>query len=80
MASLYRKFLALELRFVKSTNWSFYGHEEDDIYGGLQGFFGLKEFQTSMQFAQEIKALTEIDRAEIRTGLTQNGYEILQAA
>ena len=43
-------------------------------------FFGLKEGETSMQFAQEIKALTEQDRAEIRAGLVQNGYEILQAA
>lgn len=42
-------------------------------------FFGTKEGQTAMQFAQEIKALTEADRAEIRAGLEKNGYEILQA-
>lgn len=43
-------------------------------------FFGLKEGQTSMQFAQEVKALTEADRAEIKAGLEKSGYEILQAA
>jgi hypothetical protein len=43
-------------------------------------FFGLHPNQTTMQFAQEIKALTEDDRKEIRAGLEANGYEILQAA
>ncbi len=43
-------------------------------------FFGIKEGQTSMQFAQEIKALTAEDRVEIGAGLAQNGYEILNAA
>lgn len=43
-------------------------------------YFGAKEGQTSMQFAQEIKALTAEDRAEIGKGLEQNGYEILNAA
>lgn len=43
-------------------------------------YFGAKEGQTAMQFAQELKALTEQDRADIRAGLEQNGYEILQAA
>lgn len=42
-------------------------------------FFGLHQGQTSLQFGQEIKALTAEDRAEIRAGLEQNGYEILQA-
>ena len=32
-------------------------------------FFGLKEGQTSMDFAKEVKALTEADRAEITAGL-----------
>ncbi len=43
-------------------------------------FFGLKEGQTSMSFAQEVKALTPEDRAEITKGLEQNGYEIIGAA
>ncbi len=43
-------------------------------------YFGLHVGQTSMQFAQEIKQLSEADRAEIKTGLEQNGYVILQAA
>lgn len=42
-------------------------------------FFGLKEGQTALQFGQEIKALTEQDRKEIREGLEQNGYTIVQA-
>lgn len=42
-------------------------------------FFGLRDGQTAMQFAQEIKALTETDRSEIRAGLEQNGYEIVQS-
>lgn len=42
-------------------------------------FFGLKSGQTSMDFAKEIKELTEEDRKDIRLGLEQNGYEILQA-
>lgn len=43
-------------------------------------YFGLKTGQTPVEFGREIKALTEDDRAEIRKGLEQNGYEILQAA
>jgi hypothetical protein len=40
-------------------------------------FFGLHAGQTNMQFAQEIKALTDADKAEITAGLVQNGYEIV---
>lgn len=43
-------------------------------------YFGLKEGQTSLQFAHEIKQLTEQDRAEIKEGLEGVGYEIVQAA
>lgn len=43
-------------------------------------FFGLKDGQTKLQFGQEVKQLTEKDRAEIKAGLEQNGYEILPAA
>jgi len=43
-------------------------------------FFGLHNGQTTMEFAKEIKALTDDDRKEIRAGLEQSGYEILQAA
>jgi len=42
-------------------------------------FFGLKEGQTSMDFAKEVKALTEADRAEITAGLNGQGYKIVAA-
>jgi hypothetical protein len=42
-------------------------------------YFGLHPGQTGLQFGQEIKALTEQDRKELREGLEKNGYEILQA-
>lgn len=40
-------------------------------------FFGLHDGQSPMQFAKEVKELTEADKAEIKTGLEQNGYEIV---
>lgn len=43
-------------------------------------FFGLHSGQTNMQFAQEVKALTDADKTEIRAGLEKLGYEIIQAA
>lgn len=44
-------------------------------------FFGLKENQRPMEFAQEIKALTEDDRKEIKEGLEKTGaYKIVQTA
>lgn len=42
-------------------------------------FFGLHAGQTSMDFAKEIKALTDADRIEIAAGLKANGYEIVAA-
>lgn len=42
-------------------------------------FFGLKEGQTSIEFGKELKQLTTEDRAEIKAGLEQNGYEIIAA-
>ena len=35
-------------------------------------FFGTKEGQTKLQFAQEVKALTPEDRAEMTPGLEAN--------
>lgn len=32
-------------------------------------FFGVREGQTKLQFGQEVKALTEADRAELKPGL-----------
>lgn len=43
-------------------------------------FFGLKHGQTALDFGKEIKALTDADKAEIKAGLEQSGYEILQSA
>lgn len=40
-------------------------------------FFGLKAGQTNIQFAQEYKALPPEDRAEIRKGLEEKGYVII---
>lgn len=42
-------------------------------------FFGLKDGQSTMDFAKEVKALTEQDRSDIKNGLEKNGYEIIQA-
>jgi hypothetical protein len=42
-------------------------------------FFGVREGQTAMDFGKELKQLTEADRAEIKAGLQQNGYEIIAA-
>lgn len=39
-------------------------------------FFGRKQGQTLMEFRNELKALTDADRAEIREGLQQLGYNI----
>lgn len=43
-------------------------------------YFGLKHGQTALDFGREIKALSEADKAEIKAGLEQNGYQILQSA
>lgn len=48
--------------------------------GACKDFFGLKPGQTALQFGQEIKALTDADKAEIKDGLEKNGYEIMQSA
>jgi hypothetical protein len=48
--------------------------------GACRDFFGLKEGQSAMDFGKELKQLTDADRAEIKAGLEQNGYEILAAA
>ena len=40
-------------------------------------FFGCKEGQSKMEFSQELKKLTEGDRAEISAGLEMNGYKIV---
>jgi hypothetical protein len=46
--------------------------------GAFIDFFGLREGQTKMQFLKdEIKALTDADRAEIEQGLQANGYEFV---
>lgn len=42
-------------------------------------FFGLQHGQTAMDFGKELKQLTDKDRAEIKEGLTQLGYEIVAA-
>ena len=44
--------------------------------GACIHFFSLKDGQSLVQFGQEVKQLTEQDRAEIKAGLIQNGYEI----
>lgn len=40
-------------------------------------YFGLLPDESSMQFAQEVKQLTDIDRAEIKEGLCKEGYAII---
>ena len=43
-------------------------------------FFGLRNEQTKMQFAQEWKTLSDADRAEIHVGLVKLGYKITTAS
>ena len=43
-------------------------------------FFGVKDGQTPMQFAKEVRELTTDDRADITLGLEKNGYKIIQSA
>ena len=40
-------------------------------------FFGCLPNQSKMEFSQELKKLTEADRAEISAGLEANGYKIV---
>ena len=43
-------------------------------------FFGLKPGQERMAFAKdEFKKLTDADKAEVKAGLEQNGYKIIEA-
>ncbi len=49
------------------------------LMAACRDFFGLKEGQSSLDFGREYKALTEADKAEIKAGLEQNGYEIVAA-
>ena len=43
-------------------------------------FFGLRDGQSRMEFAKlEWKALSDADKAEVKTGLEKNGYEIVSA-
>lgn len=54
------------------------------LMAACRDFFGLKtneegKTQTAMEFGKEYKALTEQDKLEIRAGLEQNGYEIMEA-
>lgn len=46
------------------------------LMAACRDFFGLKQNQTSVQFGQEYKALTQEDREEIKTGLEKMGYNI----
>ena len=50
--------------------------QSSSFVGACMDFFGKKPGQTLTEFGAEIKALTEKDRAEIKAGLIQNGYNI----
>lgn len=52
---------------------------EMTFMAACKDFFGLKPGQTALEFGKEIKALTDLDKAEIRAGLEKNGYKIMQA-
>lgn len=43
----------------------------------IMHFFGKKPGQTTQEFAQEIKALTQADREEFRADLIERGYPIV---
>jgi hypothetical protein len=40
----------------------------------LKDFFGFQPGQGLMQFREEVKTLTEADRAELKAGLEKVGY------
>jgi hypothetical protein len=42
-------------------------------------FFGLKDGQSGLDFGREVKALTPLDRVEIKSGLEKFGFEIIEA-
>ena len=50
--------------------------KEMGFIAACRDFFGSKDGQTLMQFRDECAALTPADKAEIRDGLIQNGYNV----
>lgn len=50
--------------------------KEMSFLAAARDFFGLKSGQTSIQFAAEVKELTDVDRQEIKQGLEANGYKL----
>lgn len=42
-------------------------------------YFGKLPNQTTAEFAQELKALTDADRAEFKEALTERGYKFAAA-
>ncbi len=55
--------------------------KETTILQAAIDFFGLKNGQSRMGFARdEWKKLSDADKAEIKSGLEQNGYKIVAAA
>lgn len=49
-------------------------NSETSFAGACKDFFGLHPNQTLLEFRDEVKALTDADRAEIKAGLEKIGY------
>ena len=49
-------------------------NEKTSFIAACKDFFSFKSGQSLMEFRDEIKALTEKDKAELQAGLEQNGY------
>lgn len=52
-------------------------NKEYSFIAACKDFFGNLPEQTNMQFAAEVKALTDDDRAEIKAGLMAQGYKVI---
>lgn len=61
-------------KLIGDTNMP--NHDPMGLTSAMMDFFGRKSGQTLQEFANEVKALTDSDKAEIRAGLEANGYMI----
>lgn len=46
------------------------------LSAAMRDFFGMKPGQTLKEFMEELKSLTDADKAEFRTALEARGYVI----
>ena len=53
-------------------------NKEMRFTAACRDFFGYRPGTGLREFGEELKALTAEDRAEIKAGLEQNGYKIIE--